>query len=122
MGVYTHVFHPRAPLWFVCGLPCSQSGRPRSFFPAVGGVAHGVVIEVPECNAPPPPPPIQLETRAMYLLPALLVSGRRLLKELAIKASEILRNERAVLHEVLDNNRCLLEFMNLMDSHKEKVA
>lgn len=39
-------------------------------------------------------------------------------QETAVKASEILRNERAVLTEVLDNNRCLLEFMNLMDSHK----
>lgn len=41
------------------------------------------------------------------------------LQKTAIAASEILRNERAVLTEVLDNNRCLLEFMNLMDSHKD---
>ncbi|CAM9613978.1 unnamed protein product [Ascophyllum nodosum] len=44
------------------------------------------------------------------------------IKELALKASEILSNERAVLIEVLDNNRCLLEFMNLMDSHKGGTA
>eukprot|EP00752_Nemacystus_decipiens_P008191 g7327.t1 len=37
----------------------------------------------------------------------------------ALAASEILRNERKVLTEVLDNNRCLLEFMDLMDSHKK---
>lgn len=54
-------------------------------------------------------------------LPALLVPHflvNLVMQDIAIKASEILRNERAVLTEVLDNNRCLLEFMNLMDSHK----
>jgi len=39
----------------------------------------------------------------------------------ALAASEILRNERKVLTEVIDNNRCLLEFMEMMDSHKEVV-
>lgn len=53
--------------------------------------------------------------------PALSVTLLKwLLQGLALKASEILRNERAVLTEVLDNNRCLLEFMNLMESHKDK--
>ena len=37
----------------------------------------------------------------------------------ALAASEILRNESKVLTEVIDNNRCLLEFMDMMDSHKK---
>ncbi|CAM9192254.1 unnamed protein product [Discosporangium mesarthrocarpum] len=40
------------------------------------------------------------------------------IRELAIRAGEIKKHERAVLKEVLDNDRCLLEFMNLMDRHK----
>lgn len=44
------------------------------------------------------------------------------LQKTALAASEILRNERAVLTEVLDNNRCLLEFMDMMDSHKKVSA
>ncbi|CBJ33819.1 Dimethylmenaquinone methyltransferase [Ectocarpus siliculosus] len=41
------------------------------------------------------------------------------IQKTALAASEILRNESAVLTEVLDNNRCLLEFMDMMDSHKK---
>ncbi|CAM9758704.1 unnamed protein product [Pylaiella littoralis] len=43
------------------------------------------------------------------------------IQETALLASDILRNERAVLTEVIDNKRCLMEFMDMMDSHK-KVA
>lgn len=39
----------------------------------------------------------------------------------ALAASEILRNESKVLTEVIDNNRCLLEFMEMMDSHKKEA-
>lgn len=43
-------------------------------------------------------------------------------KTTALAASEILRNESKVLTEVIDNNRCLLEFMDMMDSHKKVSA
>jgi hypothetical protein len=36
---------------------------------------------------------------------------------LARRAAEIRQHERLVLKEVLDNDRCLLEFMTLFDSH-----
>eukprot|EP00953_Heterococcus_sp_UTEX-ZZ885_P013254 7571-Heterococcus_DN1.PRE.3 len=36
---------------------------------------------------------------------------------LARRAAEIRQHERLVLKEVLDNDRCLQEFMTLFDSH-----
>ena len=40
------------------------------------------------------------------------------IKVLAERAAEIRRHETLVLKEVLERNRCLLEFMNLMEVHE----